>query len=76
MSGRRCRRLLRKLHLPTALTIDPDAVMQALMHDKKMAADGSVTAVFVPAPGQFELRSVSLEALRKALDLIPEEAIL
>ncbi len=69
-------RVLQKLHLPTELTMDPEAVMQALMHDKKMSADGSVTAVYVPEPGRYELRSVSPEALRKALDLIPKEAVL
>ena len=69
-------RVLRKLGLPTAITLDADKVMQAMLHDKKMGADGSVTAVFVPQVGRYELRSVSPNELRDALDLIPKEAAL
>ncbi len=65
--------VLRRLALPTALTIDPQRVMDAMLHDKKMQRGGKITAVYVPAVGQFALKDVPADALRAALDRLPKE---
>ena len=62
--------VLQKLGLPTALSFDPDRVMQAMLHDKKMQ-QGAVTAVYVDAVGSFRIEKTTPEALRKALEIIP-----
>ena len=63
--------VLEKLGLPTALTFDEQAVRDAMIHDKKMQKDG-VVAVYVDSVGSFRLKTTPVEALTKALALIPK----
>ena len=63
--------VLHKLGLPTALTIDRDAVAQAILHDKKMQKNG-VCAVYVDTIGSFRMQTTSVEALADALGVIPK----
>lgn len=63
--------VLEKLGLPTALTVDPEAVAQAMRHDKKMLKDG-VAAVYVDKVGSFRLQTTPVETLVKALTVIPK----
>ena len=62
--------VLQKLRLPTCISLDPDAVMQAMLHDKKMQ-QGGVTAVFVDEVGTFRLQKTAPETLRALLTIIP-----
>ena len=62
--------VLQKLGLPTSLSLDPDQVMQAMLHDKKMQ-QGGVTAVFVDEVGSFRLQKTAPETLRELLRVIP-----
>ena len=62
--------ILRSLRLPTGFSLDPDAVMRAVEHDKK--ADGNlVTAVVAETMGAFELRRMSMDELRRRLVTLP-----
>ena len=62
----RCKRILKKLNLPTAAQVDADAVFSALTHDKK--GDGkTISVVKVPAAGQYKLENMSLDAIRALL---------
>lgn len=62
--------VLQKLRLPTGISLDPDAVMQAMLHDKKMQ-QGGVTAVFVDEVGTFRLQKTAPGTLRALLTIIP-----
>ena len=62
--------VLQKLGLPTCISLDPDQVTEAMLHDKKMQ-QGGVTAVFVDEVGSFRLQKTTPDELRKLLDLIP-----
>ena len=62
---------LRSLGLPTGARFDREAAFGALVHDKKADKDG-VCAVFVPEIGRYEFRELSFDALRAALDALPE----
>ena len=61
---RRLRAVLTKLGLPARIEYDGDEIMGYLAHDKKVAADGQITVVTVPAAGQFALQKMPLEKLR------------
>ena len=63
--------VLRKLGLPTTLTVDGKAVAEAMLHDKKMQKDG-VAAVYVDTVGAYRLQTTSVETLTKALTVIAE----
>ena len=56
--------VLRKLGLPTACDADPDKVMRAVLHDKKMYA-GKARAIFVEKVGSFTERELTPEELKK-----------
>ena len=56
--------VLRKLGLPTACDSDPDKVMRAVLHDKKMYA-GKARAIFVEKVGSFTERELTPEELKK-----------
>lgn len=58
----RVRSLLEKLALPTVVSCDVDAVIEACRHDKK-AADSTVTVVTVPELGQFEMKTIGFSEL-------------
>ena len=61
--------VLERLGLPTSVRADPEAVFDALRHDKK-TTDGTITAVFVETPGRCELRRVAPEALRAGIETV------
>ena len=66
---RRLAAIYEKLGLPVRYGFDPDAVMEAVKHDKK-SAGGYVNAVFVDRPGSFEIRKTDQMELRSRLESI------
>ena len=63
--------VLEKLYLPTRVALDPDAVEQAMLHDKKMRPDG-VAVTTVREIGSFQSGVMTIQQLRQALQLITE----
>lgn len=61
--------VLEKLGLPLSVRADPKAVLEAVMHDKKMSA-GKITVVKVPAPGSFTMESVLPEDLKDLIKMV------
>ena len=57
--------VLRKLGLPTACDADPDRVMQAVLHDKKMYA-GKARTILVEEVGSLTERELTPEQLKKS----------
>ena len=55
--------VLQKVGLPTELCYRPEAVWEAISHDKKVTGD-KVTVVWVDKIGAFELRSITLAQLK------------
>lgn len=53
----RIKPVLEKLNLPTKLSANADEIVEACRHDKKTAGD-SITVVYVPKIGEFELRKL------------------
>ena len=62
----RVQALLQKLGLPTACSVDAEAVWQAMAHDKKLSGS-TITAVFADTPGSYELRSIPIDTLRETV---------
>ena len=62
----RLRTILNKLGLPTACNVDPEAVWKALLHDKKLSGD-TITVVYAPKAGSFELRSMPVADLKETV---------
>ena len=62
----RVRGILERLGLPTTCTADPEQVWQAMSHDKKRSGD-TITVVYAPKAGSFELRSLPLEELKETV---------
>lgn len=58
--------VLQKLGLPTTCQVDPEAVWQAMAHDKKLSGN-TITVVYAPAPGSFQLQAMSLEDLKETV---------
>ena len=56
--------ILKKLGLPTACGADPDRIMQAVIHDKKMFS-GAVRTILSEEPGTFADCPMSPEELRE-----------
>ena len=56
--------VLKKLGLPVTCSADPDRVMQAVLHDKKMYA-GKARAILVEEIGSFIEKELAPEELRK-----------
>ena len=54
--------VLASLHLPTECRLSMDAILDAMMHDKKAAADG-IQAVLVDDIGSFRFETLTREAL-------------
>ena len=52
--------LIARYGLPTEMQGDPERIVSAIFHDKKLAG-GTLRAVFVPAVGSFEIRDVAVE---------------
>ena len=59
----RMKAILQRLHLPTSCTADPDAVWEAMSHDKKRSGN-TITVVYAPKAGSFELRSIPIADLK------------
>ena len=62
----RVKAILEKLGLPTACTADPEAVWEAISHDKKLSGD-TITVVYAPKAGSFELRSMPVADLKETV---------
>lgn len=62
----RVKAILEKLGLPTTCTVDPDAVWQAMSHDKKLSGD-TITVVYAETAGSFELRPMPLNDLKETV---------
>ncbi len=60
----RVKALLEKLNLPTTCDADPDAVWQAMAHDKKLSGD-TITVVYAPKAGSYQLQSIPLADLKE-----------
>ena len=56
--------ILKKLGLPTTCDVDPDAVWQAMAHDKKLSGD-TITVVYAPKAGSYELQATALADLKE-----------
>ena len=65
--------ILQRLGLPTEVAADPDVVYNALLHDKKAAADGRITIVTVPEIGSWKLETVEPASLRTRIRSIIKE---
>ncbi len=65
----RLTKVLEKLHLKTAVQLDPDVVYTALLHDKKAAA-GGVCVVRVEEIGSFVMETLDPVALRPLIDTV------
>lgn len=61
--------VLKNLGLPVRIDCDPDAVMQAMLHDKKMDS-GSIRAVVVETIGSASVKLMTPEELRSRLEII------
>ena len=65
----RVENVLKRLRLPTACHIDSDRIIRIVSHDKK--ADGDyLTAIIVDNPGEYIMKTVSLEEIRNRLNII------
>ena len=58
--------LLLRLGLPTEIAGDAEAVLDACRHDKKMAGD-TITVVYVPQIGTYELKNISFMEYEKLI---------
>lgn len=62
----RVKAILEKLDLPTACNADPAAVWEAMSHDKKRSGS-TITVVYAPKAGSYELRSMPLTDLKETV---------
>ena len=62
----RVKAILEKLGLPTACTADVETVWEAMSHDKKLSGD-TITVVYAPGAGSFELRSMPVAELKETV---------
>ena len=58
--------VLERLELPTTVSVDPDAVLAAVAHDKKAAGD-RIRVVTVPEIGRWQFEEMTLSQLREGL---------
>ncbi len=63
--------ILKELGLPVSVKADPEAILAALMHDKKME-EKAVTVVRADGPGSVRLESVTPESLRHEIETVVE----
>lgn len=61
--------VLERAGLPVSADCDPEEVLEAVMHDKKMK-DGGIKAVFVRQPGEAYVETITPEDLRAGTDSI------
>lgn len=57
--------VLQKLNLPTSIGYDSDKIITAMRHDKKMSGD-SITVIYVPRVGSFEMREMPFSQLAES----------
>lgn len=62
----RLKAILERLGLPTSCKVDPEAVWEAMLHDKKLSGD-TITVVYAPDAGSFELRSMPVADLKETV---------
>lgn len=62
----RVKAILEKLKLPTSCSADPTAVWEAMLHDKKLSGS-TITVVYAPKAGSFELRSMPVTDLKETV---------
>lgn len=66
--------LLARLHLPLRASVSRSVAEAALAHDKKRA-EGGVRMIFVRAPGETEIVTVTLDEARRALDAVCDQDV-
>ncbi len=64
--------VLKKLNLPTEISIDTEKVISAVIHDKKMR-DSTVNAVLVNNIGSYEIRKMTVNEIAQKLPLVVKE---
>ena len=62
----RLKAILERLGLPTSCNVDAEAVWEAMLHDKKLSGD-TITVVYAPKAGSFELRSMPVADLKETV---------
>lgn len=62
----RVKAILEGLKLPTSCTASPDAVWAAMAHDKKRSGD-TITVVYAPEAGSYELQPMPIENLKETV---------
>ena len=62
----RLKAILQRLGLPTICNVNPEAVWQAMLHDKKLSGD-TITVVYAPKAGSFELRAMPVADLKETV---------
>lgn len=62
----RVENILKRLQLPTSWQVDPDRVWEAISHDKKLSGS-TITVVYAPKAGSFELRSMPIASLKETV---------
>ena len=62
----RLKAILEKLALPTSCNVDAESVWEAMLHDKKLSGD-TITAVYAPTAGSFELLSMPVAELKQTV---------
>lgn len=60
----RLKAILENLGLPTSCNVNPEAVWKAMLHDKKLSGK-TITIVYAPHAGSFELRSMPVADLKE-----------
>ncbi len=62
-------KVLESLQLPTAIDLDADSVLEAMMHDKKGEGE-TVTVTTVDTPGHFEMKTVTFSELVPLIKMV------
>lgn len=62
----RVQAILKKLSLPTACSVDPQVVWEAMSHDKKRSGD-AITVVYCQKAGGFRLQEIPLQDLKETV---------
>ena len=62
----RLKAILEKLGLPISCNVDAQVVWEAMLHDKKLSGD-TITVVYAPKVGRFELRSMPVADLKETV---------
>lgn len=62
----RVKAVLEKIGLPTSCDVNPDAVWEALSHDKKLSGD-TITVIYAEKAGSFEMRPMPLADFKETV---------